>query len=62
MKGTVVSYLAHIPPVKGEAYDPAPFDFRIHEVENVKDRDGIREQVLRDRGEIPAECYVDWYL
>jgi hypothetical protein len=61
MKGSVISYLTHVPPVKGEAYDQAPFDFRIHHVDDVKNDEAVWAQVRSDRGEIPPECYIDWY-
>jgi hypothetical protein len=57
MKGTVISYLAY----KSSANSQV-FDFRIHEVENTKDDESIWRKIYADRGDIPEECYVDWYL
>jgi hypothetical protein len=61
MKKSVISYLYHIPQVEGEAYDPAPFSFRMHDVDRSMNAEQILEQVMRERSPIPAECGVEVY-
>lgn len=62
MKKSVISYLYHVSPVRGEAYDPAPFSFRVHEIDSAIDSDRIRAKIVEDRSPIPSECGVDFYL
>lgn len=42
------------------AYHP-PFDFRIHEGVDVTSHEQIAKRVFADRGEIPSDCFLDWY-
>jgi len=56
---TVISYLYHLSSIEGEAYNPAPFSFRIHNVDRSMNTEQILEQVMRDRSPIPAECGVE---
>ncbi len=57
----IISYLYHITPIEGKAYNFTPFSFRIHNIERSADAKQIREQILRERAPIPANCCVEVY-
>jgi hypothetical protein len=57
----VISYLYTFEVYDNDVAKSPLFDFRIHEVSNVISNEQIAESILADRGEIPADCFLDWY-
>lgn len=60
-KRSVISYLYRSEMLGNDvAYHP-PFDYRIHEGVDVTSHEQIAKRVFTDRGEIPSDCFLDWY-
>jgi hypothetical protein len=60
-KRSVISYLYRSEMFNNDiAYTPA-FDFRIHEKVDVTSHEQIAQRIYTDRGEIPSDCFLDWY-
>jgi hypothetical protein len=60
-KRTVISYLYRADSFGNEMVQMPNFDFRIHEKVDVTSHEQIAKRVYSDRGEIPSDCYLDWY-
>ena len=60
-KRTVISYLYRSDSFGNEVVQTPSFDFRIHEKVDVTSHEQIAKRVYSDRGEIPSDCYLDWY-
>ena len=60
-KRTVISYLYRSDSLGNEVVQTPNFDFRIHEKVDVTSHEQIAKRVYSDRGEIPSDCYLDWY-
>lgn len=60
-KRTVISYLYRSDSFGNEVVQTPNFDFRIHEKVDVTSHEQIAKRVYSDRGEVPSDCYLDWY-
>lgn len=60
MKGTVISYIYDIPDTHSRLEDGMPRAYRQHYVPNLFDTEAIAQQVITERGNVPAGSVLDW--
>lgn len=60
-KRTVISYLYRSDTFGNEVVYSPNFDFRIHEGVDVTSHEQIAQRVFADRGNVPDDCFLEWY-